>query len=315
MNAARALANAHFDQAVLKGQGYARSSAHHFVRFRIAMRMTVELFSLQSRRVRSVIEYVGTHLDEDVALARLADLACLSPSQLERLYRSKVSETPLATLRRLRLARAIDQIRAGQGDLQDIGLAAGYGSGAAFTHAFVRQFGFAPSQVGVRAPVAAPLPPLHLELLPERPAYAMSYQGCAREQHTAAAPLVGNLAIAGVRRWRNWLALDCDCPLGAVPERIVKVQHFVPALGLNQSVAGLDRVLHPAGLYAVWHTLTHPRATGLSGVIEEIRAQLGCVLREDARMLLREITVSGYTAPQERRFAVYLPVARLKRRS
>ncbi|MDP5239902.1 AraC family transcriptional regulator [Uliginosibacterium sp. 31-16] len=277
--------------------------------------MTVELFSLQSRRVRSVIEHVGTHLDEDISLARLADLACLSPSQLERLYRSKVGETPLATLRRLRLARAMEQIRSGHGDLQDIGLAAGYGSGAAFTHAFVRQFGFAPSQVLVHAPVATPLPALYLERLPERPAYAMNYQGCVREQHTAAVPLVGNLAIAGVRRWRNWIALDRDCPLGGAPERIVSVQHFVPALGLTQPVAQIDRIVQEEALYAVWHTLRFPRAALLPGVLEEVRATLGCVLRGDARMLLREITVSGYTAPQERRFAVYLPVEPLKRRS
>lgn len=278
------------------------------------MRMTVELFSLQSRRVRSVIEYVGTHLDEDIPLARLADLACLSPSQLERLYRSKIGETPLATLRRLRLTRSLEQIRGGQGDLQDVGLAAGYGSGAAFTHAFVRQFGFAPSQVGTCSPRATPLPLLHLERLPECPAYAMDYRGPAREQHTAAAPLVGNLAIAGVPRWRNWIALDRDCPLGSAPERVVSVQHFVPALGLTQPVAQIDRIVQSGALYAVWHTRRFPRAALLPGVLEEVRAVFGCVLREDARMLLREITVSGYTAPQERRFALYIPVAPLKRR-
>ena len=279
------------------------------------MRMTVELFALQSRRVRSVIEYVGTHLDEDIPLTHLADLACLSPSQLERLYRSKVGETPLVTLRRLRLARALEQIRSGQGALQDIGLAAGYGSAAAFCHAFVRRFGFAPSQVGAHSPRARPLPPLSLEYLPERPVWQMNYRGQAREQHTGAAPLVGNLAVAGVAHWRNWLALDRDCPLGSGPERRVEVQHFVPALGLSQQVAQVDRVVHPAGLYAVWHTLTSPRAASLPGVLEEVRARFACIWRQEARVLLREITVSGYTAPQERRFALYLPVAVLKRRS
>lgn len=279
------------------------------------MRMSVELFVLQSRRVRGVIEYVGTHLDEDIPLARLADLACLSPSQLERLYRSKVGETPLSTLRRLRLQRALDQLRGGRGNLQDVGLAAGYASGAAFTHAFVRQFGFAPSQVPARAPHAPPLPPLYLEWLPEQPAYAMNYQGCARDLHRGAAPLVGNLAVAGVRRWRNWITLDRDCPLGFAPERRVVVQHFVPALGLNQEVAQIDRIALPGGLYAVRHTLGFPRAAMLPGLLEEARARFDCSLREDARLLLREITVSAYTAPQERRFALYLPVAARKRRS
>ena len=96
----------------------------------------------------------------------------------------------------------------------------------------------------------------------------------------------------------------------------MNVLHFVPAAGQPQNVPQVDCVLHEGGLYAVWHTLGYPQASRLVAVVEQIRRDLGCVLREDARTLLREITVSGYTAPQERRFALYLPVARIvKRRS
>ena len=279
------------------------------------MRMTVELFALQGRRVRSVIEYVGTHLDEDIPLARLADLACLSPSQLERLYRSKVGETPLATLRRLRLARALAAIRAGHGCLQDIGLAAGYGSGSAFTHAFVRQFGFAPSQVPVLAPRAEPLPALQLEFLPAIQTLQVPYRGKSRERGEAGAVLVGSLAMAGAKRWRNWTVLPDHQSLWASPGSHIEIVHFVPAPGQPHVVANVERGVQGGGLYVVWHSLGFPRHAALPGVVEEIRTRLDCVLREDARPLLREINVSGYTAPQERRFALYLPVAPRKRRS
>lgn len=279
------------------------------------MRMTVELFSLQSRRVRSVIEYVGMHLDEDVSLAQLAELASLSPSQLERLYRSKVGETPLATLRRLRLQRALAAIRAEQGSLQDIGLAAGYGSGAAFTHAFVRQFGFAPSQVPALAPAQEALPPLQLEWLAATPTFQVPYRGLARERTQASGVLVGSLAMAGAKRWRNWTVLPDGQTLWARPEAHIEVVQFVPASGQPDVVPNVERGVQGGGWYAVWHTRGFPRQAALLGVVEEIRARLACVLRDDARPLLREINVSGYTAPQERRYAVYLPVAPRKRRS
>lgn len=278
------------------------------------MRMSVELFALQSKRVRSVLDYLGTHLDDEVSLARLADLACLSPSQLERLYRSKVGETPMVTLRRLRLKRAMAQMQQGRPSIQDLGFAAGYASAAAFNHAFVRQFGFAPSQTPILMPHAAVLPALHLEQLPARLVYQLPYQGVIAEQRSVTGLLVGSLAVAGAKCWRNWMALDRDRPLGGSALDRIDVLHFVPAAGQPQDVARLDHVSHDGGLYAVWHTLGYPRAVQLTAVVEQIRRDLGCILREDARMLLREITVSGYTAPQERRFAFYLPVARLSKR-
>ncbi|MBS1210860.1 MAG: rob [Proteobacteria bacterium] len=280
-----------------------------------AMRMSIELFSLQSRRIRSVIEYVGTHLDEDISLARLADLACLSPSQLERLYRSKVGETPITTLRRLRLQRALAEIRAEQVGLQDIGLAAGYGSAAAFTHAFVRQFGFAPSQVPVVSPQAEPLPPLQLEYLPATPTFQVPYAGQFRERFQANGVLVGSLAVAGAKRWRNWTVLPDSQTLWARADTHVNLVHFVPASGQPDTVPNVERGVQGGGLYAVWHTRGFPRRAALPRVIEEIRSRHACLVREGASMLLREITVSGYTAPQERRFALYLPVVPHKRRS
>lgn len=115
-----------------------------------AMRLTVEGFALKIARIRRVLDYLGTHLDEDVSLQQLADVACLSASQLERLYAAKVGEPPMATLRRLRLKRAYEQIRnahfSGERSLMEVAMEAGYASHPAFTRAFTRQFGHAPSR-------------------------------------------------------------------------------------------------------------------------------------------------------------------------
>ncbi|PAS93164.1 MAG: hypothetical protein CGU28_15560 [Candidatus Dactylopiibacterium carminicum] len=278
------------------------------------MRMTAELFCLQSWRIGRVVDYLGTHLDEDVTLARLAEVACLSASQLERLYRGKVGETPLGTLRRLRLDRALQQLRGCDVSVRDVALAAGYGSAAAFNHAFLRRFGAPPGRAALAEPVRQ-LPDLHLAHLPDRPVFELSYTGPLRERGHEVGVLVGNLAVAGAKRWRLWETLDRDHPWPVSGLQHIAVRHFVPAAGLPQQVAKVGHVRHAGGLHAVWHVLGRPAPGALLAVCERIRTQLGCVLREDAPLLQREVNVHGYTPPQERRVAVYLPVTPAKRRS
>lgn len=277
------------------------------------MRLTVEAFLLQSTRVSAVLDHIGQCLDEDVSLKQLAEIACLSPSQLDRIYRRKVCETPLETLRRLRLQRALAQVRSGRESLTQIGLAAGYGSLAAFTHAFVRQFGCAPSQIPARLS-GDPLPDrLQLVELPEREVLQLPYAGSSSERRRGAGILSGGLAVAGARRWRNWQVLDRDRPLVARGQDHVEIVHFVPAEGQPQEVRGIDRRVQAATRYAEFETYAATCPKTLSGLAERIREELGCQLT-DARILRREINVSAYTAPQERRIALYLPVAPLRQR-
>lgn len=276
------------------------------------MRMTVELFALQSRRVRAVLDYIGTHLDDEPSLSLLADLACLSPSQLDRLYRSKVRETPMATLRRLRLKRALTQMREGRLSLAEIGQFAGYASAAAFSHAFRRQFGCAPSRALFEVLPEPALPGLYLAQLAQQPVLQVPYQGRRDQLREASTQLVGNLAVAGARRWRTWIALDRDAPLSRRAQDCVDVTHFVPAQGQPWAVPYVERGLQGGGLYAVHELRGESAPSSLLALGEQVRAELGCVLREDRRILVREIKVSGYTAPQERHIALYLPVAPLR---
>lgn len=279
------------------------------------MRLTVQSFALQSARVRAVLDYIGAHLDEDIRLSRLADLACLSPSQLERLYWSKVRETPMATLRRLRLKRAHEQIRQGGSALIDAALAASYNSHAAFTRAFVRQFGYAPSQLPrIGKPLETP-PTLRLETLPTRKVYQITYNGRHRDHRREVGQLVGSLAVGGAKHWRNWAVLDRDQPLSARPHSQVQLSHFVPAAGQPDDIRGVDHVTHMGGLYAVHEALAHDQPRHLCALLERIREELGCQFADapfggqaGGRILLRELKVGGYTAPQERRTALYIPV-------
>ncbi|HSD37948.1 MAG TPA: AraC family transcriptional regulator [Rhodocyclaceae bacterium] len=276
--------------------------------------MTVEGFALQLSRVQRVISYIGSHLDEDIALDRLADLACLSRSQLERLYCTKVGETPMATLRRLRLKRAHEEIRERGVALIDAGHAANYASQAAFTRAFVRQFGYSPSRIPSLVRSLERPPQLRLEILPAREVFQLPFAGRFAERRSDVGTLMGRLSLSGAKRWRTWHALDRDAPLATTPDTHVEVAYFVPANGQPHTVRGVDRVVREGGLFAVHEALVWQQPTVLMALAERIRAELGCQITlglDKRRALIREINVSGYTPPQERRISLYIPVAPL----
>ncbi|GAA5162438.1 AraC family transcriptional regulator [Viridibacterium curvum] len=283
------------------------------------MRVTVESFVRQMNSVRRVTDYIGQHIDEDFTLARLADVACLSTSQTDRLYQRKTGETPFTTLRRLRLKRAVEQMRNSNLSLQDIGLAAGYGSQAAFTHAFVRQFGCSPTiarhQPG-RAAIARPTT-LRLVVLEDQPIMRIPHSGVLSQAWPGVHRMMGELSVAGATRWRTWQTLDLDRPFNATAFDRVDMQFFVPANGQPHGVRNVDHIILPGGLYAMYDCLEIERPRSLQFLLERIERELLCGYT-GKHILRREITCNGYTAPQERRIALYVPVyplhdARLKR--
>ncbi|MGH1440574.1 MAG: AraC family transcriptional regulator [Cellvibrionaceae bacterium] len=98
------------------------------------------------RRLVNVIDYMHSHLDSDLDVNTLADVALMSPYHFHRIYRELVQETVNGTVRRLRLQQAAaDLIRSDQ-SLSSIAKKASYGSLEAFARAFVQSFGMSPSE-------------------------------------------------------------------------------------------------------------------------------------------------------------------------
>ncbi|MCB1890030.1 MAG: AraC family transcriptional regulator [Rhodocyclaceae bacterium] len=117
-----------------------------------------------------VIDHLHAHLDADLGLERVAEVACLSPSHFHRLYRAVLGETLADTVRRLRIQKASGELLHTDWPLARIGRRAGYGSEAAFNRAFKRVVGMTPAAYRTRrealvAPV--PFPPLEIADMPE----------------------------------------------------------------------------------------------------------------------------------------------------
>src|SRR5580704_4706636 len=99
------------------------------------------------RRLHRVFAHIDTHLDEPIDLARLARVANFSVFHLHRLFSAHVGETLGSYLTRRRVEQAATRL-ASQPLLRvlDVALAVGFGSAEAFTRAFKKHFGCAPSQ-------------------------------------------------------------------------------------------------------------------------------------------------------------------------
>jgi AraC family transcriptional regulator len=99
-----------------------------------------------SVRLNRVITWLTEHLDDTLDLARLADIACMSPYHFHRIYRAVQGETVAATVRRFRLHRAAVELIAGSLPVWRIARRAGYGSQEAFTRAFKAAYDTPPAR-------------------------------------------------------------------------------------------------------------------------------------------------------------------------
>jgi AraC family transcriptional regulator len=96
-------------------------------------------------RFNRVLDYVYAHLEDDVSIDRLAEIACLSPYHWSRIYSAMYGETIAATIRRLRLQRAADRLANTDLEISTIAARAGYSSTDTFGRAFTNMFSAAPA--------------------------------------------------------------------------------------------------------------------------------------------------------------------------
>lgn len=99
------------------------------------------------RRLHAVLRHIDAHLDEEVDLASLADVAHFSPFHFHRLFLALTGETLGDYLRRRRLEMGAVRLAANlETSILAVALSVGFGSGEAFSRAFKARFGESPNQ-------------------------------------------------------------------------------------------------------------------------------------------------------------------------
>ena len=98
------------------------------------------------QRLERVVTYISQHLDQDLEVNQLAEVAHFSPYHFHRIYREMMGEPVNATVRRYRLNHAAGALISTEQPILTIAKNVCYGSVEAFSRAFSKAYGFTPVQ-------------------------------------------------------------------------------------------------------------------------------------------------------------------------
>jgi AraC family transcriptional regulator len=97
-------------------------------------------------RINRVIDYIDKNIEEELSLRTLAQVAHFSPYHFHRIFKAFLGETLNQYIRRVRLAKAANQLTySRKKSITDIALESGFSSSAAFSRAFRETFNTSPS--------------------------------------------------------------------------------------------------------------------------------------------------------------------------
>jgi AraC family transcriptional regulator len=101
---------------------------------------------LSHARRRRVIDHIEAHLGEELSLARLAGVACLSACHFSRSFGQAMGRSLPRYVTERRVARAKSLLRPGGPSLAEIAVMLGFGDQAHFTNVFRRATGMTPGR-------------------------------------------------------------------------------------------------------------------------------------------------------------------------
>lgn len=110
-----------------------------------AGREPMEERSSLPKDVADALAYMDAHLQEDVAVERLAAAGGVSVNTLERHFRDSLHTTPVAFLRRKRLYTSIMHLKSGC-SVTEAALKSGFQDGSNYIQLFRKQFGITPGK-------------------------------------------------------------------------------------------------------------------------------------------------------------------------
>jgi AraC family transcriptional regulator len=122
-----------------------------------------------AKRIEKVLEQIRAHPGADLDLARLAEVAFMSPYHFHRVYVAMMGETVADTIRRQRLWGAAVALLSSAAPVERIARDASYTSTPAFVRAFRETYGVTPAQYRRHGELSA----------------AMASQGMPRRPHPA----------------------------------------------------------------------------------------------------------------------------------
>ena len=102
-------------------------------------------YGIDSPKLAEIIRLMEEAVENPLDIRQIANLAGVSPRQVERLFREQLGASPKTFYLKLRLARARTLLRQTVNPILGIALECGFGSTSHLYHAYKRVFGIAPT--------------------------------------------------------------------------------------------------------------------------------------------------------------------------
>lgn len=96
--------------------------------------------------IHRAIEYLQTHAGENVSVAKLAEVAAMSQSHFNRVFRLETGVSPHAYLVRVRLERGKMLLRSGEHSITEIAFLCGFTSSSHFSNSFRGHYNLTPTE-------------------------------------------------------------------------------------------------------------------------------------------------------------------------
>jgi transcriptional regulator GlxA family with amidase domain len=106
--------------------------------------------SPKSDRIQVVLTYARQHLNQDLSVENLADIAHMSPRQFSRVFTAETGQSPAKAVEHLRVESARMMMEVGSHTVDSVAREVGFGDQERMRRAFLRAFG-QPPQVFRRA--------------------------------------------------------------------------------------------------------------------------------------------------------------------
>lgn len=210
-------------------------------------------------RMERVTAYVFDHLDDELDLGKLAEVACLSPYHWHRIYHAMRGETIAATVRRLRLHRATGWLANTDMTVEEIAAKSGFGGVESFTRIFKAAYGMPPAKYRREGshrrfdPETRETVMQHVEIrtLPPMQAAAIAHRGPYLEIGRAFEKLFGTLGARNlIGPGQRMFGIYYDDP-GAIAEAELRSRAAIVALKPMPVEPPLEPVAIPGGEYAM----------------------------------------------------------------
>ena len=102
-------------------------------------------------RINRVVDHIERHMDHELSLEVLANVACFSPFHFHRIFRAIIGETLNQFINRVRLQKAASQLVSDpKKSITEIAFDTGFSSSATFARSFKKYFGMSASHYRIK---------------------------------------------------------------------------------------------------------------------------------------------------------------------